>query len=158
VPSSFSVLFVYTVDRTPWTEDQPVATYTEHKQSERRRTSMPRVGFEPTIPVFHRTKTFRAYIMRPLWSALYCLAMDWQFLPVCSRGPHSRRRILRLFPGRSGTASSTGSAVQVAKGDTARAGGSTGAPGEASAATAGAAEGRSTKEAGAPGASSAGGR
>jgi hypothetical protein len=29
-------------------------------QNKRRQTSMPRVGFEPTIPVFERTKTVHA--------------------------------------------------------------------------------------------------
>jgi hypothetical protein len=54
---------------TPWTRDQPVArplpihrtTQTRNKRTE---TSMPRVGCEPTTPVFERGKT-----ARPLWSA-----------------------------------------------------------------------------------------
>jgi hypothetical protein len=33
------------------------ATYTQ-TQNKRKQTSMPRVGFEPTIPVFDRAKTF----------------------------------------------------------------------------------------------------
>jgi hypothetical protein len=34
--------------------------YTEkHKQNKRTQTSMPRVGFEPTIPVFKRAKTIQ---------------------------------------------------------------------------------------------------
>jgi hypothetical protein len=55
----------YTVGRTPWTGDRPcckTATYTgQHKHGKnRRQTSMPRVRFEPTIPVLERAKTFRA--------------------------------------------------------------------------------------------------
>jgi hypothetical protein len=33
---------------------------TTQTQEKRRQTSMPRVGFEPTIPVFERAKTFHA--------------------------------------------------------------------------------------------------
>jgi hypothetical protein len=51
--------------RTHWTGDQPVVrplpthitTQTENKRTQ---TSMSRVGFEPTIPVFERTKTVHA--------------------------------------------------------------------------------------------------
>jgi hypothetical protein len=58
----FSFLNFYTVGRTLWTGDQPVArplpthrkTQTQNKRTE---TSMPRVAFEATIPVFERTKT-----------------------------------------------------------------------------------------------------
>jgi hypothetical protein len=57
--SSFLILF--TVGRTPWTGDQPVArplpTQTQNKRTQ---ISMPRVGLEPTIPVFKRTKTVHA--------------------------------------------------------------------------------------------------
>jgi hypothetical protein len=48
---------------TPRTGEQPcreTATYTgQQKQKKRGQVSMPRVGFEPTIPVFEQTKTFR---------------------------------------------------------------------------------------------------
>jgi hypothetical protein len=58
----FSFLILYTVGRTPWTEDQPVArplpihraTQTHNKRTQ---TSMPKVGFEVTIPVLEWTKT-----------------------------------------------------------------------------------------------------
>jgi hypothetical protein len=57
----FSFLILYTVGRSPWTGDQPVArplpTYTQNKRTQ---TSMPRVGFKPTIPVFERAKTIHA--------------------------------------------------------------------------------------------------
>jgi hypothetical protein len=60
-----SFLNLYTVGRTPWTEDQPLArplpahraTQTQNKRTQ---TSMPQVGFEPTIPVFERAKTVHA--------------------------------------------------------------------------------------------------
>jgi hypothetical protein len=57
--------FFYTVDRTPWTEDQPVARpltphITTQTQNKRTQTSMPRVGFEPKIPVFEQEKTVHA--------------------------------------------------------------------------------------------------
>jgi hypothetical protein len=63
--SFFSFLTLYTVDRTPWSGDHPVArplpihraTQTHNKRTQ---TSMPLVRFEPTIPVFERAKTVRA--------------------------------------------------------------------------------------------------
>jgi hypothetical protein len=53
----FSFLILYTVGRTPWIGDQPVAGLTQNK---RRQTSIPRVGLEPTIPVFERAKAVHA--------------------------------------------------------------------------------------------------
>jgi hypothetical protein len=61
----FQFLNLYRVCRTPWTGDQPItrplpthrATKTHNKRT---RTSMPRVGFESTIPVFKRTKRVHA--------------------------------------------------------------------------------------------------
>jgi hypothetical protein len=60
-----SFLLLYAVGRTPWTVDQPVArplpTHgTTPKQNIRTQTSMPCVGFEPTIPAFERAKTVHA--------------------------------------------------------------------------------------------------
>jgi hypothetical protein len=60
---SFSIL--YTTGRTTWTGDQPVArtlpthiiTQTQNKHTQ---AFMSCVGFEPTIPVFERAKTFHA--------------------------------------------------------------------------------------------------
>jgi hypothetical protein len=51
--------------RIPWKGDQPVArslpthrsTQTQNKHTQ---TSMPRVGFEPTIPAFERANTVHA--------------------------------------------------------------------------------------------------
>jgi hypothetical protein len=61
----FSFLIVNIVSRTPWTGDQPVTRplpthRTTQTQNKRKQTSMPRVGFEPMIPVFERTKTINA--------------------------------------------------------------------------------------------------
>jgi hypothetical protein len=61
----FSFLILYTVGRTPWTGDQPVArplptqrtTQTQNKSTQ---TTMSRMGFEPTIPVFERANTIHA--------------------------------------------------------------------------------------------------
>jgi hypothetical protein len=59
----FRILF-YTVGKTPWTGDQcvsrPLLTQrTTQTQNKRTKTFMPRVGLEPTIPVFERAKTVR---------------------------------------------------------------------------------------------------
>jgi hypothetical protein len=52
---------LYTVGRTPWTGDQPVARpLPAHKQNTRTQASMHRMGFEPTIPVFNRAKSVHA--------------------------------------------------------------------------------------------------
>jgi hypothetical protein len=61
----FSFFIIYTVGRTPRTGDQPVArpllAHTEKpKQNKSTQTSMPPVGFKPTIPVFELAKTVHA--------------------------------------------------------------------------------------------------
>jgi hypothetical protein len=61
------VIFSYAVRGTPWTSDQPVARpLPTHKamqtQNKRTQTSMPRVGFEPMIPVFERVKIVHALV------------------------------------------------------------------------------------------------
>jgi hypothetical protein len=61
----FSFLILHTIGRTLWTGDQPVAMplpthRTTQTQNKRTQTSMPWVGFEPTIPAFERAKTFHA--------------------------------------------------------------------------------------------------
>jgi hypothetical protein len=67
----FSFLILYTVVRTPWTGDQlvarPLHTHrTTQTQNERTQTFMPRVGFEPMIPVtihaFDRAATVIGFI------------------------------------------------------------------------------------------------
>jgi hypothetical protein len=55
----------YRDGRTPWTGGQPVARplpihRTIQTQNKRTQTSMPGVGFEPTIPAFERAKTVHA--------------------------------------------------------------------------------------------------
>jgi hypothetical protein len=61
----FNFLISYTIGRTPWTEDQPVARplpthRTTQAQNKRTQTFIPRVGLEPTIPVFERANTGHA--------------------------------------------------------------------------------------------------
>jgi hypothetical protein len=58
-PISFSFLTLYTVGRTPWTGDRPIARRL-HKQNKRTQTSMLWERFEPTIPAFKRAKTLHA--------------------------------------------------------------------------------------------------
>jgi hypothetical protein len=58
----FSFLILYTVGRTPWTGDQPVARLlpthsTTQTQNKLTQTSMPQVGLERTIPLVQRAKT-----------------------------------------------------------------------------------------------------
>jgi hypothetical protein len=55
----------YTDGRTPWTSDQPVSRPLPTHRTTHTQTSMPWVGFEPTIPAFERAKS-----SRPLWSAV----------------------------------------------------------------------------------------
>jgi hypothetical protein len=60
--SIFSFLLPHTDSRTPWTSDQPVTRplptrRTTQRQNKHTQTSMPWVGFEPTIPTFKRAKT-----------------------------------------------------------------------------------------------------
>jgi hypothetical protein len=61
----FCFLILYTVDMTPWTGVQPVARprptrRTTQTQNKRIHTSMPWVGFEPTILAFKRAKMVHA--------------------------------------------------------------------------------------------------
>jgi hypothetical protein len=64
--ATFSVSWsFYTVGRTPWTGNQPVARLlpthrTTHTQNKCTQTSMPQVGFKPTIPVLELAKTVHA--------------------------------------------------------------------------------------------------
>jgi hypothetical protein len=62
---------IHTVSRTPWTGDQPVARLLPaHRttQSKLTQTSVPRVRFEPTIPVFERAKTVHVTVTGSLSS------------------------------------------------------------------------------------------
>jgi hypothetical protein len=61
----FRLLILCTVGRTPWTGDKPAArplpTHgTTQTQNKCTHTSMPWLGFEPTIPVFQRAKRVHA--------------------------------------------------------------------------------------------------
>jgi hypothetical protein len=57
---AFSIFLIfYAVGMTPWTGDQPVARPLP-TQNKRTQTSMPQMGFEPTIPVFEKAKTVPA--------------------------------------------------------------------------------------------------
>jgi hypothetical protein len=61
----FSFVILYTDVTTSWAGDQSVARplpahRTSRTQNKRTRTSMHRVGFESTTPVFERTKTVHA--------------------------------------------------------------------------------------------------
>jgi hypothetical protein len=82
----FSFLILYTVGRTPWTGDQPVARplpahRTTQTQNKRTQTPMPRVGFEPTIPVFERAKTVHA-LDRAYFKTLSLLAdHNYSYIP-----------------------------------------------------------------------------
>jgi hypothetical protein len=58
---AFQFFVQYTIDRTPWTGNQPFSRpplLTQRTtQNKRTQISKPRVGFEPTAPVFEREKT-----------------------------------------------------------------------------------------------------
>jgi hypothetical protein len=56
----FSFFILNTVDRTPWTGDEPVARPQPTHRTTQTQISMPRVVFEPTIPAFEWTKTVHA--------------------------------------------------------------------------------------------------
>jgi hypothetical protein len=58
----FQFLILYIVDMIPWMGDESVARplpthRTTQTQNKCKQTSMPRLGFEPTIPVFEGGKT-----------------------------------------------------------------------------------------------------
>jgi hypothetical protein len=70
--SFFSFLIFYTVASTSWTGDQSVAR-TAQTENKRTQTSMPRVGFESTIPVFKLAKKIHvldsaATVISTYWS------------------------------------------------------------------------------------------
>jgi hypothetical protein len=82
----FNFLIIYTVGRTFWTGDQPVARplpthRTIQTQNKRTRTFMPWVGFELTIPAFGRAKTVHA-LDRAATVIGYFWRLRGQFLPI----------------------------------------------------------------------------
>jgi hypothetical protein len=56
----FSSLILYTVGRTPWMGDQPVARPLPTHRTTQTQTSMLRVEYEPTIPALERVKKVHA--------------------------------------------------------------------------------------------------
>jgi hypothetical protein len=56
----FSFLIFYTVGRTQSVARRNVHTQTAETQNTRTQTTMPQVGYEPTIPVSERVKTVHA--------------------------------------------------------------------------------------------------
>jgi hypothetical protein len=61
----FSFLILYTIGRTPWRGDQPIARplpihRTTQTQNKRTQTSIFWVGFKPTAPAFERAKRVHA--------------------------------------------------------------------------------------------------
>jgi hypothetical protein len=69
----------YTDDRTPWTSDQPIARPLPTRRTTDTPTSMPWLGFEPTIPESELRKTM-PHTARPLWSTLEVYRNYVQFL------------------------------------------------------------------------------
>jgi hypothetical protein len=74
----FNFLIFNTVDRTSWTGDEPVARplpahRSTQTQNKRTLTSMPRVGFEPTIPVLERAKIIHALDRTTTVTGVYAL-------------------------------------------------------------------------------------
>jgi hypothetical protein len=82
-----------TVGRTPRTGNQPrrIAAYTgQHKQKKRGQTSMPWVGFKPTIPVFGRAKTVHALVSAATVIGGCCLrSRKYMTIHVCTASAHS---------------------------------------------------------------------
>jgi hypothetical protein len=95
----FQFLNLYTVGRAPWTGDKPVArplpthrrTQTQNKRTQ---ISMPRVGFEPTIPAFERTKTVHLLDCAAIVIGFSCLRVSRNVI-------HLRKHILALSPKQS---------------------------------------------------------
>jgi hypothetical protein len=76
-------LILYTVGRTPCAGDKPVARplpthdKKKHTQNKRSQTSMPRVGFESTAPVFKRANKFHALDYADTLSGLCPLLIEF---------------------------------------------------------------------------------
>jgi hypothetical protein len=82
----FSLLTLYTVDRIALMGDQPVARplpihRTTQAQNKHTQTSMPWVGFEPTISTFERTKTVHvldraATVIGQMWATNLIFSLE----------------------------------------------------------------------------------
>jgi hypothetical protein len=97
----FFHLDFYTVCRSPCTREQPVARpLPTHRRTqtrnERTQTSMPGVGFEPTIPVFERTKTVHAL------DRVADRALAEAVIPTLRPGFESRSKSCGICGGQSG--------------------------------------------------------
>jgi hypothetical protein len=81
----FQFLNLYTVGRTPWKGDHPVArplptrraTQTQNKRTQ---TSMSRVRLEPTIPVFEQAKMF--HDLDRAATVIGCIHNIWHWIRV----------------------------------------------------------------------------
>jgi hypothetical protein len=90
----FQFLNLYTVGRTPWTGDQPVARpppthRTTQTLNKRTQASMPRVRYELTISVFERAKTVHASDGAATVTGLYryfYISLSFLLLPLWSIG------------------------------------------------------------------------
>jgi hypothetical protein len=86
-PLSFSFAILYTVGRTPCTEDlsvaRPLPTHrTTQTQNKLTQTSMPRVGFEPTTTsVFERSKAIQP-LDRAAIDSYTVVILNFPTLPV----------------------------------------------------------------------------
>jgi hypothetical protein len=87
----FQFFDLYTVGRTPWTGDQPVARSlpthrtTQTQKKKHTQISMPRVGFEPTVPAFERAKTVHALSRVSIARSCSCAANLFVCLCVNNR-------------------------------------------------------------------------
>jgi hypothetical protein len=82
LPAFSASLIPYTVGRTPWKGDQPVARQVRTHSTTQTQTSLPRVGFKPTTPVFERAKTVHA---SDLAAALIDHSLSARHMCVCFR-------------------------------------------------------------------------
>jgi hypothetical protein len=92
-----SFLIVYTVGRTPWTGDQHVARPLQIYRTNAQ-TSMPRVEFELTNPVFERAKAVPALDRASLRAASNCFAkvrLPWWDLRDRVRWEAVKKKALR---------------------------------------------------------------
>jgi hypothetical protein len=99
--SHFSFLILYTVGRTPWAGNQPVARplpthRTTETQNKRTQISMPRVALELTTPVFERAKTVHA-LGRPHTNCVKTSIKTWDKKDKSWRQHHNSDRCAAVF-------------------------------------------------------------
>jgi hypothetical protein len=83
----FQFLNAYTVGRTPWTGDQPVASpllthRTTQTQNKRTQTSLPWARFEHTIQAFQRAKTVYVSDCAAILIGGFCIYI---YIYICDR-------------------------------------------------------------------------